>query len=79
MRPFFLPDTKFPEGSTIVQRIGLVLWWIGVAALFLSLIASAIAAVFDTNEAEFFLVAGFILGLISWLIGRAGLFLFSGR
>jgi hypothetical protein len=73
--------------TTLLQRFGNVLYWLGcaVAALFLAATLFVVAIVLGafggtTAPSETLLFAGYPLGLAlaSWVVGRAARYLFAG-
>ena len=76
-----MPDTKFPDGSTVAQRIGLVCWWLGCGAGIASVAATVIAVVGGVWGEELigYLPLGLVFGLLSWLCGRGLLFIMASR
>lgn len=76
----FWPDTKFELGTTVMQRLGLVLNWSGclIAALGLGM-ALIVAFGSKGSDAEIFVGLGAVTAVTAWLIGRALLFICAGR
>lgn len=74
----FKPDTAFPDGSTGLQRFGLLFWWgaCGIAAVIVLVTLGDWVIDGESNEAVAISLA---FAAIVWLLGRAGLFLFASR
>ena len=74
------PDTNFPNGSTLMQRLGILCWWFGAGAAALSvLIGTGNAIAEGSHEWSLSIGVGLGFGAFFWLFGRASLFLFAGR
>ena len=74
----FAPDTKFPNGSSVLQRLGLLCWWAGNGAVVVTLAIALINAP-GNSEPGLIVFIGFGLAVALWLTGRAALFLFASR
>ncbi len=71
-----MPDTKFPDGSTVVQRIGLVCWWLGVSFSSIFVLIGLLLALYDLDPSKLVLVA---FGIFLWLCGRGLFFIMASR
>ena len=76
---FFKPDTVFVAGSSVLQRLGLLLWWSGNATAALFTVGAVIALFVQDRDAV--ALSGLLVGVgaLIWLVGRAALFLFASR
>ena len=71
-----MSDTKIPDGSTVVQRIGLVCWWLGVSFSSIFVLIGLLLALNDLDPEYLVLVA---FGIFLWLCGRGLLFIMTSR
>jgi len=70
------PDTRFEGGTTMLQRVALVLWWTSASIFLLCLAALGIAIVIGAHLEAFFSV---MFALPAWAAGRAAFFILAGR
>jgi hypothetical protein len=76
---FFKPDTSFPSGSTVTQRLGLMCYWGGNAVAALTAAATLALVMIERRDMTFWLVAGAVVASGAWIAGRAALFLLADR
>jgi hypothetical protein len=64
----------------MAERIGNVLYWIGCGAAVIMVLLGIAGYISDTStSAIFILVFCFVCALVSWLIGRALLYVLAAR
>jgi hypothetical protein len=76
---FFRPDTSFPSGSTVMQRLGMLCYWGGNTVAALTAAGTLALVMIERNDMTFWLVAGALVASGAWIAGRSALFLFANR
>jgi hypothetical protein len=77
-----LPNTTFPDGPTIRQRIGLLCWWGCNGATVLIVVGAIVFKIAQQSgwNEVFFCVAGSLpVAAVIWSAGRGALFFLTGR
>jgi hypothetical protein len=78
----FKPNTTFPNGLTIRERIGLLCWWIGNGAAVMTVAGTLIVKFAEQtgwNETYFYMLGSLPVAGVIWAAGRGALFLLAGR
>lgn len=77
---FFIPDTHFPAGPNMLQRIALVIWWTAASATILCVAAVAASVWFlGASEGAYIAILAAAWGLGSWFAGRSLFFILAAR
>jgi hypothetical protein len=72
-----LPNTKFPNGTTMLQRVALVIWWLAATLAILGLIGFG-AAILSRDDGFLLILSGGF-AILCWATGRALFFILAGR
>jgi hypothetical protein len=76
---FLVPNTHFPTGPNLIERIGLTIWWIAIFFIAISVASTAALLVWGGDGREFgFAICG-LIALFAWAIGRIAIFILAGR